>query len=555
MSKPKPLRIEANWLHQQIITLRGRLFLIVIGSVCIGLLIACQAYLLATACQRLIIEKSDFASIQILLFWFLLLTISRVASSAAVENQAIFIAARCKQAVRNQLYRKILSLGSSGLANHEPATLAETVTKAVDELDPYITRFLPQAIQAVILPVMFLLFVLPAEWRAGIVLLFSAPFIPLFMVLIGHGSQLVHRRLWQKLSFMSNHFLDLVRGLPDLIIFNAIKQQAVAVADISEKYRKASMAVLRIAFLSALALEFFSTAGTAVVAVIVGFRLLWGELSLQHGLFVLLLAPEFYLPLRNLGLAHHARQQGISAAEQIINILNLQPDKISQGTEAVPAGELEIIFQQVSYSYNGQRGGVQQLDLTLPANSITAICGASGAGKTTLARLLAKLLQPDCGKILVNNIDLQEISTNDWHSQIAWVPQKPYFINASIRENLLFGASHIDDEQVMAALKTANAAQFVSGLPEGLSTVLGGRGAGLSGGELKRLALARALLRNTRLLILDEPTAGLDSKSEQQVCRAISQLRQKHTVLLISHRTETLTCADKVWEMAAGKIS
>jgi len=291
------------------------------------------------------------------------------------------------------------------------------------------------------------------------------------------------------------------------------------------------------------------------VAVIVGFRLLWGELSLQHGLFVLLLAPEFYLPLRNLGLAHHARQQGISAAEQIINILNLQPDKINQGTEAVPAGELEIIFQQVSYSYNGQRGGVQQLDLTLPANSITAICGASGAGKTTLARLLAKLLQPDCGKILINNIDLQEISTNDWHSQIAWVPQKPYFINASIHENLLFGASHIDDGQIMAALKTANAAQFVSGLPEGLSTVLGGRGAGLSGGELKRLALARALLRNTRLLILDEPTAGLDSKSEQQVCRAISQLRQKHTVLLISHRTETLTCADKVWEMAAGKIS
>lgn len=543
-----------RWLHQQILSLRYRLLLTIISLLLGGIFIISQAFLLATACQHLIIDKADISTIYPLLIWLLILTLARTISSLLQEKQTIYMAAHCKQAVRSKLYRKILSFSSISIANNDQGTLVETVTKAVDDLDPYITRFLPQAIQAVILPCLFLLFILPAQWHAALVLLFSAPFIPVFMLLIGNGLKRIHHRLWQKLSFMSSHFLDLIRGLPDLIIFNAIKEQSRAVADISQQYRSANMAVLRIAFLSALALEFFSTAGTAVVAVIIGFKLLWGELSLQYGLFVLILTPEFYLPLRNLGLAHHARQQGITAAEQVLAILALPAELLNKGRQTAPTDLTEITFRQASFSYNEQRGGVKELDLTIPGNSITGISGASGAGKTTLARLLAKLLMPDSGQIMINGIDLQGISTTSWHKQIAWVPQKPYFIAASIRDNLLLGATGIDDQQIMAALETANATEFINNLQNGLSACLGDRGAGLSGGELKRLALARALLRNARLLILDEPTAGLDGKSEEQVCKAIHKLRQKQTILLISHRPQTLACADTIWEIKAGRL-
>jgi ATP-binding cassette subfamily C protein CydD len=543
-----------QWLLAEARKIRGLLLCIIGLAAGIGLLVVFQARLLASACQRVVMQGEGVASIMPLAAVLVLLAVGRSVCTCILETKSAAAAAKVKLAVRSKLYRKIQSLGPAGLAGDETGSLVETVTKGVDELEPYFTRFLPQLALAAILPLLFLIIIVPSEWRSGLVLLFSAPCIPLFMILIGRGSETLHRRQWGRLSLMAGHLLDLIQGLPDLIIFGAAKEEAKVVARVSEEYRTATMAVLRLAFLSAFALEFFATVGTALVAVIVGFRLLLGHLSLGEGLFVLLMAPEFYLPLRNLGLSYHARMQGVAAAERIAPLLAKPLPEGFAGTLLPPVGPPAVIFEGVSFRYGGNRGGVTDVDLELPSGSITALAGESGAGKSTLARLLVGLARPESGRILINGQDLTLLAPDVWRSRLAWVPQAPYFTSGTVRENLLLGRPDADENEINAALEAAAADQFISLLPHGLDTVLGDRGAGLSGGELRRLALARAYLCRATLVVLDEPTAGLDPENERLVGEALEKLAHGRTVLVISHREQTLSRAERVAEMVDGRI-
>jgi ATP-binding cassette subfamily C protein CydD len=355
---------------------------------------------------------------------------------------------------------------------------------------------------------------------------------------------------------MAGHVLDLVQGLPDLRIFAAAKREAAVVARVADEYRRSTMAVVRLAFLSALTLEFFSTVGTAVAAVLIGFQLLFGSLTLMNGLFILLLVPEFYLPFRTLGLAYHARMKGIAAAERLAPLMAPEPATGAENLVTAPSSATApaIRFAGVSCRRESGRGSLSGITLDLPAGSFTALAGASGSGKSTLARLLAGLLQPDGGVITVDGVDMKRIAVASWHSRMAWVSQRPVFFKGTIRDNLLLASPNADGNALGAALDAAGAATFLRQKPEGLDTPLGDRGAGLSGGELRRLAVARALLRNAALVVLDEPTAGLDRESELLVVQSIRRLAEGRTVLAISHRDALIAAADRVALLNEGRL-
>lgn len=519
-----------------------------------GLLILLQARFLALACHRLVMEKSPFTVILPLLGLVAGLALLRGLLIFLAERRAAAVAAVVKKEVRSQLYRRLQLLGPAGRAGEETGPLVEAVTAGVEGLEPYVSRFLPHLLLAALLPPMALLIVLPVEWRAGLVLLFSAPFIPIFMILIGQGSERLNRQQWGKLGRMAGHLLDMIQGLPDLRICSAAKREAETVAKVANDYRQSTMVVLRVAFLSAFTLEFFATVGTAIVAVIVGFRLLYGHLSLFDGLFVLLLAPEFYLPLRTLGLSYHARMQGLAAAGKIAPLLAIALPEEGKAMLPIAAGPPALRFEQVTFRYGGERGGVSGISLDLPAGSLTALVGESGSGKTTLARLLLGLAKPEEGRILVNGVDLSDCGGAPWRARIAWVPQHPFIFSASVRANLILGCPAASDGEIRTALEAAAAWDFVQSLSAGLDTILGDRGAGLSGGELRRLALARAFLRQADLIVLDEPTAGLDVKNEELVSTALQRLALNRTVLVISHRETTVRSAQRVAVMAGGRI-
>lgn len=543
-----------SWLIGQVKGVRGDLVASVALAFAAGLLIILQARFLAVACHRIVIEKAGLPAVLPLAGGVALLALLRGGLTLLAERRSAAAAACLKERLRSQLYRRLLALGPVGRVGEETGPLTEAVTAGIEGLEPYLVRFLPHMALAALLPVAALLFVLPAEWRSGLVLLFSAPFIPLFMILIGRGSESLNRRQWGTLSRLAGYLLDRVQGLPDLKIFGAAKREAAMVARVSDDYRLATMAVLRLAFLSAFTLEFFATVGTALVAVIIGFRLLGGHLALTDGLFVLLLAPEFYLPLRTLGLSYHSRMQGVAAAERIAPLLGLSLPEGAAGTLPVPAGPLNVRFESVSFAYAGERGGVTAVDLELPAGSITALAGESGSGKTTLVRLLAGLIHPATGRITANGADLAEIDRAAWQGSVAYVAQSPFFFKGTIRDNLLLGAPQAGNEAIAKALAAANATRFVGRLAAGLDTELGDRGAGLSGGELRRLALARAMLRDAPLVILDEPTAGLDAENERLVADALGRLAEGRTVLVISHREETLRRAGRVAVLTGGRV-
>jgi len=520
-----------------------------------GLLIVGQAWLLAGIVDGAIFQQAELARLMPA-FWGLLgLFALRALVTRWSEQLGFRGAARVKLALREQLFGHLRALGPVRLAGEGSGELANTLVDGVEALEAYYARYLPAMSLMALVPLTLLAFVFPADWVSGLVMLLSAPLIPLFMVLIGAGAERLNQRQWRQLARMSAHFLDVIQGLTTLKLFNASRREARTVARISEDYRRSTMSVLRVAFLSSAVLEFFSTVSIAVVAVLIGFRLLDADMAFFQGFFVLLLAPELYLPLRNMGTHYHARMEAIGAAERMVELLETQADDQAPGSRPPPdSRSLNIRFEQVSFAYEPGRPVLDGLDLELPAGQRIALVGPSGAGKSTLVNLLLGFVRPDEGRITVNGLDLAELALPPWRERLAWVPQSPRLFHGTLLDNARLGRPDADMVAVENAARLAHADEFVHALPEGWQTRIGELGQGLSGGQIQRLSLARAFLRDAPLVLLDEPTVSLDPRSERLVTDALERLAEGRTLLVIAHRLHTVRQADLILVLDQGRL-
>ncbi len=459
--------------------------------------------------------------------------------------------------VRKQLLARAQSLGPLGLRGLASGAAITRLVDGVDALLPYAARYLPQATAAVTVPLLLALFVFPADWISGLALLLTAPLIPVFMVLVGGAAERASRERLAQLTRLGAAFMDALGGLVTLRQLGAAERVADRLERDGEGYRKVTLQVLRIAFLSALVLEFFAAVSIAIVAVLIGFRLLWHEVAFRQGLFILLLAPEFYLPLRALGALRHARMDALAAAAPLAALAEAPVSAASpQGGQGVPPVTAPVArLESVGFAHAGRAGVLEGCSLEIAPCCITALVGASGAGKSTLLDLLLGFATPRSGRVSVDGIDLVDLDLAQWRARIAWLPQQPHVFEGSVRDNLLLVRPAADASAVARAARITGLDTVIARLPQGWDTPLGEHGVGLSGGELQRLALARVWLREgARVLLLDEPTAHLDAVNAAVVERAIRAWASTRAVLVVVHRLETACAADQVAVLEAGRI-
>ncbi|CAL9506769.1 thiol reductant ABC exporter subunit CydD [Streptomyces sp. enrichment culture] len=543
--------IDPRLLRYARATRRFLAAVVALGALGAGLVIA-QAMLIAEVVVGAFQHGLAVSELSTPLLLLVAVAVGRALVGWLTELAAHRASAAVKSELRGRLLERATRLGPGWLSGQRTGSLVALATRGVDALDDYFSRYLPQLGLAVVVPVAVLARIVTEDWVSAAIIVGTLPLIPVFMMLIGWATQSRMDRQWRLLSRLSGHFLDVVAGLPTLKVFGRAKAQAESIRRITGEYRRATMRTLRIAFISSFALELLATISVALVAVTIGFRLVHGEMDLYIGLVILILAPEAYLPLRQVGAQYHAAAEGLAAAEEIFEVLETPVP--ASGSRAVPEGALA--FEGVTVRYPGRSGdAVSGVTFRVERGETVALVGPSGAGKSTLLGALLGFVTPAEGRVLAGGVDLAEADLDQWRSRIAWVPQRPHLYAGTIAENVRLARPGADDEAVRRALRDAGALEFVDALPEGAATVLGEDGAGLSAGQRQRLALARAFLADRPVLLLDEPTASLDGATEAEVVAAVRRLAAGRTVLLVVHRPALLQVADRVVRLAEPETS
>ncbi|WP_456409263.1 thiol reductant ABC exporter subunit CydD [Oceanithermus sp.] len=518
-----------------------------------GAAIVAEAAIVARLVNAAFLQGANRADLGGLFVALALAIVLRAVFSGWASERAGALAAAVKEDLRRRLTEHALALGPARMGGVGSAGLATVLAEGVEGVEPFFKGYLPALAQAAFLPLLILLVVFPLDWPSGLVLLVTAPLIPMFMILIGRWAGNLAQKQWRALHLLGAYYLDALRGLATLKLFGAEARALERIERLVRVHRDATLRVLRVAFLSALVLELMATLATAIVAVEVGMRLLAGRMEFLPAFTVLLLAPEFYQPLRNLGSQFHAAEDAAAAAEAVYGLLKTPAPDSPERSKPAPTAPVELVLEGVRFGY-GERPVFDGVDLTVPAGQFLALVGPSGAGKSTLVQLLLGFLTPQAGRVRAGEAGLDEMAPEDWRRQVAWVPQRPFLQEGTVRENLLLARPDASQEELERAARDAGALDFIEALPHGWETWLGEDGGGLSGGQLQRLALARAFLKDAPFVFLDEPTAHLDGESERRIHEALARLAAGRTLIVVAHRLDAAALADRVVVLDGGRV-
>jgi ATP-binding cassette subfamily C protein CydD len=456
-----------------------------------------------------------------------------------------------KTNIRSRLLNRLFQLGPAYTQTKGSAKVAHLLHQGIDSLEDYFAGYLPVIAYCAVIPLAILIAVFPIDWQSGLILLFTAPMVPFFMILIGHKAQRLNEEHWAKLQRMSSHFLDIIQGLTQLKIFNASRREIAAVKKISDDYGDETMGILKIAFLSSFVLEFLASISIALVAVILGFRLYYGDVDYVFALWVLLLAPEFYLPFRQLGTQYHAKMAGVSAAEDLIEVLNEPQIQASQQDTFMAPFTINLV--QAEFAYPERSNALTNVTIEFSSHGLYAVIGDSGSGKSTLTDMVLGFVQPNAGQVMINDKPLTSANRDQWLKHCGWISQQAQVFYGSLAFNVAMSDDY-QDELVLEALEKAGLASFVQTLEQGIKSTIGEAGAGISGGQAQRLALARVFYHQPDVLILDEPTSHLDQQTEKIITSSINAYAENHIVIVIAHRLHTVIDAKNIIVLEQGKV-
>ncbi|MFB5640511.1 heme ABC transporter permease/ATP-binding protein CydD [Kluyvera ascorbata] len=551
-----------RWLKQQSVLSRRWLMTSRLLGFVSGVLIIAQAWFLARILHHMIMENIPREALLLPFIQLALIFILRAWVVWLRERVGFHAGQQIRFEIRRQVLDRLQQAGPAWIQGKPAGSWATLILEQIDDMHDYYARYLPQMALAACVPLLIVVAIFPSNWAAALILLVTAPLIPLFMALVGMGAADANRRNFLALARLSGHFLDRLRGMDTLRIFGRGEAETENIREASQDFRHRTMEVLRLAFLSSGVLEFFTSLSIALVAVYFGFSYL-GELNfgsygtavtLSSGFLALILAPEFFQPLRDLGTFYHAKAQAVGAADSLKTFLEAPLAHPEQGDQTLDTSEpVTLCAKDLFITSPEGKMLVGPLNFTLSAGQRAVLVGLSGSGKSSLLNALAGFL-PYSGSLKVNGVELRNLHPEGWRRMMSWVGQNPQLPASTLRENVLLGNPDASEQQLQQALDKAWVSEFLPQLPDGIDTVVGEQAARLSVGQAQRVAVARALLAPCRLLLLDEPAASLDAHSEQRVMQALTEASTQQTTLMVTHQLEGLTEWDAIWVMENGQI-
>ena len=530
---------------------KGQLLLLGLTCLVESLAIVGQAWFFGTLINNFIFSENTLHDERYSIIYLGIAIIVRLLAHYIQESVANRLGSAVKATFRERALEHMFKLGVQHKERH--GDVIHMLTDGLEQVDAYVARYIPQILYAIMIPLIMGIAIVDTLPIIGIILIITVPLIPFFMILIGKQADRLNKEQWERMSFLSGHFLDVLQGITTLKLFGRAKDQIKVIGRLSEEFKDSTLRVLRVAFLSALVLELVSTISTALIAVYLGLTLLDGEISFFSAFFILLLAPEFYTPFRQLGAAFHTGMAGKTSILKYEEFMNRQPSLPIGGQSQLKGKVQAIEIKDLTFTYEDSENGVQHISLVAKRNFPIMLVGESGAGKSTIAHIIGGFLTAPKGSVTIDGLDLCDIDIEWWRQQITYVSQHPHIMKGTLREVLSFGMD-VSDKEILDACKEVQLLDVIHRQQDGLDTVIGEGGLGLSGGERQRVALVRAFLRKGQVLILDEVTAHLDVKTEAIISSAIKRLMDNKIVIIIGHRLQTMHWASTLYVLKHGRI-